>query len=113
MRALKLFILAVFSFAFFSCSNLLEQGSASLEICLPGSPDYDARFIDIPDSGMFDQYLQSSCFEIIIEGPVYMRSVVGYGQENPIASNKTAKGREQNRRVNIIILKSENKDNNN
>lgn len=47
--------------------------------------------------------------------PAERLSVVGYGQENPIASNKTAKGREQNRRVNIIILKSEsleNKDNN-
>ena len=42
--------------------------------------------------------------------PAERLSVVGYGQENPIASNKTAKGREQNRRVNIIILKSENKD---
>lgn len=38
-------------------------------------------------------------------------SVVGYGSENPIASNKTAKGREQNRRVNIIILKSSQEDN--
>lgn len=47
--------------------------------------------------------------------PAERLSVVGYGQENPIASNKTAKGREQNRRVNIIILKSEsleNKDSN-
>ena len=79
MRALKLFILAVFSFALFSCSNILEQGNASLEICLPGSPDYDARFIDIPDS-VLNQYLQGSFFEIIIEGPVYMRSVVGFGE---------------------------------
>ncbi|MBR3628160.1 MAG: OmpA family protein, partial [Elusimicrobia bacterium] len=38
--------------------------------------------------------------------PAERLSVVGYGKENPIASNKTAKGREQNRRVNIIILKS-------
>ena len=36
--------------------------------------------------------------------------MVGYGQDNPIASNKTAKGRAQNRRVNIIILKSQNED---
>lgn len=34
-------------------------------------------------------------------------NVVGYGDKNPIASNKTAKGRAQNRRVNIIILKSQ------
>ena len=50
------------------------------------------------------------------EVPAERLSVVGYGQDNPIASNKTAKGRAQNRRVNIIILKSQNegtKDNNN
>lgn len=44
------------------------------------------------------------------EVPAERLSVVGYGQDNPIASNKTAKGRAQNRRVNIIILKSQNED---
>ncbi len=44
------------------------------------------------------------------EIPAERLSVVGYGQDNPIASNKTAKGRAQNRRVNIIILKSQNED---
>ena len=42
--------------------------------------------------------------------PAERLTVVGYGQENPIASNKTAEGRAQNRRVNIIILKSQNAD---
>ena len=42
--------------------------------------------------------------------PAERLTVVGYGQENPIASNKTAEGRAQNRRVNIIILKSQNTD---
>ncbi|MBR3654675.1 MAG: OmpA family protein [Elusimicrobia bacterium] len=42
--------------------------------------------------------------------PAERLSVVGYGSENPVASNKTAKGREKNRRVNIIILKSQNED---
>lgn len=42
--------------------------------------------------------------------PAERLSAVGYGQENPIASNKTAKGRAQNRRVNVIILKSQSED---
>ena len=41
--------------------------------------------------------------------PAERLTVVGYGQENPIASNKTDKGRAQNRRVNIIILKTQDK----
>lgn len=33
-------------------------------------------------------------------------TAVGYGSKNPVASNKTTVGRAQNRRVNIIILKN-------
>lgn len=35
-----------------------------------------------------------------------MREVVGYGEDNPIASNATAAGKQQNRRVEIYILPS-------
>ena len=80
MRALKLFILAVFSFVFFSCSNILEQGNASLEICLPGSPDYDARFIDVESDNTFlNDWLPGTVYEIILDGSVYMRKIVNYG----------------------------------
>ena len=80
MRALKLFILAVFSFVFFSCSNILEQGNASLEICLPGSPDYNARFIEVESDNTFlNQWLPGTVYEIILDGPVYMRKIVNYG----------------------------------
>lgn len=33
-------------------------------------------------------------------------TIVGLGEENPVAENKTAKGREQNRRVDVRVLKS-------
>lgn len=35
-----------------------------------------------------------------------MRSVVGYGEENPVADNSTAAGKEQNRRVEVYMLPS-------
>jgi len=38
--------------------------------------------------------------------PLYRISVVGLGKENPVADNKTSKGRGENRRVEIKVLKS-------
>ena len=36
-------------------------------------------------------------------------SAAGYGQEKPVADNATAKGKQQNRRVEFNILKSKKK----
>jgi OOP family OmpA-OmpF porin len=38
--------------------------------------------------------------------PLYRISVVGLGKENPVADNKTSKGRAENRRVEVRVLKS-------
>jgi outer membrane protein OmpA-like peptidoglycan-associated protein len=38
--------------------------------------------------------------------PLYRMSIVGLGKTNPVADNGTAKGREQNRRVEIRVLQS-------
>jgi len=38
--------------------------------------------------------------------PEYRVSIVGLGKENPVADNKTKKGREQNRRVEVTVLKN-------
>jgi len=37
--------------------------------------------------------------------PLYRISVLGLGKENPVADNKTRKGRDQNRRVEVTLLK--------
>ena len=37
--------------------------------------------------------------------PLYRISVLGLGKENPVADNKTRKERDQNRRVEVTLLK--------
>jgi OmpA-OmpF porin, OOP family len=38
--------------------------------------------------------------------PLYRISIVGLGKDNPVADNKTRQGREQNRRVEVRVLKA-------
>ena len=40
--------------------------------------------------------------------PLYRISIVGFGKENPVADNKTRAGRDQNRRVEVRVLRSAN-----
>jgi OOP family OmpA-OmpF porin len=37
--------------------------------------------------------------------PLYRISVLGLGKEDPVADNKTKQGRDQNRRVEVTLLK--------
>jgi outer membrane protein OmpA-like peptidoglycan-associated protein len=37
--------------------------------------------------------------------PLYRISVLGLGQQDPVADNKTKTGRDQNRRVEVTLLK--------
>ena len=37
--------------------------------------------------------------------PLYRISILGLGKENPVADNKARKGRDQNRRVEVTLLK--------
>ncbi|GEM_PF-2167371 len=81
MKVIKFLFLTIFSFAVISCSNIYNQGEASLEICLPGSPDSDARFIGNHDPDEFaDDLLPGSVYEIILDGPMHLEKLTGYGE---------------------------------
>lgn len=79
MKVIKFLFLTIFSFAVISCSNIYNQGDASLEICLPGSPDSDARFIDI-EPGMFNQNLSYCVYQIVLDGPIHLEKLANYGE---------------------------------
>lgn len=79
MKIIKFLFLTIFSFAVISCSNIYNQGDASLEICLPGSPDSDARFINI-EPGMFNQNLSYCVYQIVLDGPIHLEKLANYGE---------------------------------
>lgn len=65
-----------------------------------GSDDYNQR--------LSERRAESVADYLIREGVDKNRiTTVGFGEKNPVATNKTSSGREQNRRVEILILKED------
>jgi chemotaxis protein MotB len=50
----------------------------------------------------------AAVLEVVLKAgfPARRLSIAGYGQENPVASNVTARGRSLNRRVDVVVLRN-------
>ena len=67
----------------------------------------DSRGSENYNFGLSDRRAESVKRYLVSKNiPLYRIAVVGVGEANPVADNKTAKGREQNRRVEVRILKN-------
>lgn len=65
----------------------------------------DSRGSDIYNLGL-SQQRANSVFTTLIQGGIDQQRIMikGYGEQYPIAGNETASGRQQNRRVEVVIL---------
>lgn len=69
-------------------------------------------FTDSTGSEMYNDSLSQRRAESVLRYlvtknvPLFRITIVGLGEANPVADNKTAKGREQNRRVEVKILRA-------
>jgi outer membrane protein OmpA-like peptidoglycan-associated protein len=65
-----------------------------------GSDDYNQRLSERRAEAVADYLIREGVDKNRI-------TTVGFGEKNPVATNKTSAGREQNRRVEILILKED------
>ena len=67
----------------------------------------DSRGSEIYNNGLSDRRAESVKRYLVSKSVQLHRiSIVGLGESNPVGDNKNAKGREQNRRVEVKILRS-------
>jgi outer membrane protein OmpA-like peptidoglycan-associated protein len=67
----------------------------------------DSRGSENYNYGLSDRRAESVKRYLVSKNvPLYRISLVGSGEANPVADNKTAKGRQENRRVEVRVLKN-------
>ena len=67
----------------------------------------DSTGDEVYNVGLSQRRAQSVERYLVTKGvPLYRISIVGLGEENPVADNKTGQGRSQNRRVEVRVLRA-------
>ena len=91
---------------------------AAVVIALRGQPELDVQInghTDSPGSAETNQQLSLQRAEAVathlaLQGvPTQRLNVRGYGETRPVDSNSTAEGRERNRRIELVLMKPENR----
>lgn len=95
-------------------ANFAKQLDADMDLCIYGYTDNDpwkgsTAEQSVEKNKQLSLQRASSVRDVLLTGGVtssQIRELDGLGESNPIASNSTAAGKEQNRRVEVYILPS-------